>query len=325
MMDLDLKYRTSRLTPEELMAYRKEVNTMSDEQLESIMLKTWEGENIDVSKVEDFSFQKMKKNIDERIGFTSSHRLWIRVIQMAAAVLLPIFIISTLYLYKESSQLSSEEMKVSTGVGERANITLPDGTKVALNAESELTYVPKIYNKKERKIHFDGEGYFQVSKDKDRPFFIHAKGLQVMVLGTKFNLLVRKHEATAELTLDEGKVSFSSLLTKKSEILTPNQKAILDQNTGNITVIKLKDTQIVTSWMRKELIFRNEPLLSVIKTIEKNYKVKMRLKEGYYLSDLFTGTLTSSDINEDLEILEKSYHFKVVMDGETIVIIPGHQ
>ena len=147
----------------------------------------------------------------------------------------------------ENHQLVSEEMVVATGLGERATITLPDATKVTLNADSKLTYIPKVYNKKERKIKFSGEGYFEVSKDKERPFLIDAKGLNITVLGTTFDLLVRNNEKTAELSLESGKVMFRSLLSGKFVILNPNQKVVLDQSTGNLVVMK-DESQYVAPW-----------------------------------------------------------------------------
>ena len=81
------------------------------------------------------------------------------------------------------------------------------GVLVSLNSKSRLIYFPKDYNKKERKIAFGGEGYFQVKRNVNTPFLINAKGLQVRVLGTTFNLSVRDTERTAELALEEGCVS----------------------------------------------------------------------------------------------------------------------
>jgi len=325
MMNLEQKYRQDRLTPNELNELRAKVNSTSDEMLEEAMSNEWMHDDIDISHVDTQRIDLLKHSIDKKIN-----KKWIvyskffKWIQVAAIILLPISIATIWYLYKENSQLSSEEMVVATGVGEHAKITLPDGTDVNLNAESKLCYIPKIYNKKERKIRFDGEGYFQVRKDKQRPFLINAQGLSVKVLGTKFNLQARKKETTAVLSLQEGSVLFSSLLTGMNVILKPNQKAILNQATGVITVKKTENFQDVIAWRRKELIFRNAPLISVINSIEKNYNIKIRIKTEVYLKDLFTGILPNSNINEDLEILEKSYHFKAIMTSSEVLIIPDN-
>ncbi len=325
MMNLEQKYRQDRLTPNELNELRAKVNSTSDEMLEEAMCNEWMHDDIDISHVDTQRIDLLKRSIDKEINkkwFVYSK--FFKWIQVAAIILLPISIATIWYLYKENNQLSSEEMVVATGIGEHAKITLPDGTDVNLNAESKLCYIPKIYNKKERKIRFDGEGYFQVAKDKQRPFLINAQGLSVKVLGTKFNLSARKRESTAVLSLKEGSVLFSSILTGMNVILRPDQKAILNQSTGIITVKKAENFQDIIAWRRKELVFRNAPLLSVINSIEKNYNIKIRIKTKSYLKDLFTGTLPNSNINEDLEILEKSYHFKAIMTSQEVLIIPNN-
>ena len=325
MMNLEQKYRQDRLTPNELNELRAKVNSTSDELLEEAICNEWMHDDIDISSVDMQRMDRLKRSIDKKIN----KKLFVyfkffKWIQVAAIILLPISIAAIWYLYKENSQLSSEEMVVATGIGEHAKITLPDGTDVNLNAESKLCYIPKTYNKKERQIRFDGEGYFQVRKDKQRPFLINAQGLNVRVLGTKFNLLARKKDASAVLSLQEGSVLFSSLLTGMNVILKPNQKAILNQSTGIIIVKKEENFQDVIAWRRKELVFRNAPLRSVINSIEKNYNIKIRIKTKAYLKDLFTGTLPNSNINEDLEILEKSYHFKSIMTSQEVLIIPDN-
>lgn len=324
-MNLEQKYRQDRLTPNELNELRAKVNSTSDELLEEAICNEWMHDDIDISSVDMQRMDRLKRSIDKKIN----KKLFVyfkffKWIQVAAIILLPISIAAIWYLYKENSQLSSEEMVVATGIGEHAKITLPDGTDVNLNAESKLCYIPKTYNKKERQIRFDGEGYFQVRKDKQRPFLINAQGLNVRVLGTKFNLLARKKDASAVLSLQEGSVLFSSLLTGMNVILKPNQKAILNQSTGIIIVKKEENFQDIIAWRRKELVFRNAPLRSVINSIEKNYNIKIRIKTKAYLKDLFTGTLPNSNINEDLEILEKSYHFKSIMTSQEVLIIPDN-
>lgn len=321
MEDLEVKYKNNELTLEDLSALKEQVNSSSDEQLETSMFQHWMDNDIDTSAVGDKRILALKEKIDAKIAKPrTSISLWRKLLRAAAAILLPVFILSTFYLYRENNMLSSDEMLVSTGKEEHASITLPDGTQVYLNSESKLRYIPKVYNKEERRIRFEGEGLFKVSKDKERPFVIDALGLQVQVLGTKFNLSVRKTNTTAELALLEGSVSFTSTKTGKNVILSPNQKAILDQQTGNITVEDVTYMEDITSWTRQELKFRNVPLCSVLTSIEKNYNVKIDLRCKNCMYDLFTGTLPSTNIQEALVVLESSYHFKAVMKNRLVII-----
>jgi ferric-dicitrate binding protein FerR (iron transport regulator) len=189
-----------------------------------------------------------------------------------------------------------------------------------LNAESKLGYLPKNYNKKERKINFSGEGYFQVYRNQGVPFYIQAKGLQVKVLGTVFNLFVREKAGAAELVIEEGRVLLSSTRTNESVVLHENQKAVLDQLTGIITVFTEENISDVSAWRRGDMVFRNTSLAQVIRTIEENYNVTVKINCVQCLADEFTGTLPLNNLNEVLLVIEQSYHLKTVINGKEIIM-----
>lgn len=319
MDKLENKYRKDELSPQELLELRHKVNSMTDSEIEQQMHEDWIFNEIDTSHVDDQQMKRVKSNIDKAIRRNPVVlSLFIRWGQIAAALLLPISMAWSIYLYHENNVLLSEEMIVSTARGERASITLPDGTIVSLNSESKLIYRTKDYNKKERKITFDGEGYFQVHKDKEVPFVITAKGLQVKVLGTIFNLSVREKNNTAELALLDGSVEILSIKTNKDVILQPNQRAILNQLTGDVTVLKENNMQYMSAWRFGDLVFHNTNLSHVLQSIEDNYAVVVTVNCANCLDDTFTGTLPLTNLNEALEVLEKSYNMKVKMVNNEI-------
>ena len=320
MEELYRKYETDRLTIQDLDALRNANCTEVSKGLEDYMRKEWIEGDLNLSSVSDDAQSRVKSLLDEHIRSERSVMpLYVKILSWAAGILLPLFIISTFYLYHENKQALSEEMIVTTGPGERATITLPDNTQVTLNTQSKLTYIPKVYNKEERRIKFSGEAYFNVAKNADCPFFIDAKGLNVKVLGTKFNLLVRQDEPTAELLLESGSVLFSSLVSGKSAILKPSQKVIMDQLTGKLIIVA-DDIRNISSWRKNELVFRNIPLSSVIISLEIVYGIRIDLNCKECSTDLFTGTLVTNDINGDLEVIEKAYHLKATMNERKIII-----
>jgi ferric-dicitrate binding protein FerR (iron transport regulator) len=321
MENLIDKYRKDELKPEELSKLKKNVDAMSGEEIEQQIHASWLQGDIDTSAVDDSLMAKMKNNIDTAIGRKSSAlSLLIRWSQIAAAILLPISILFAVYFYRENNSILSEEMFVTTGKTERASITLPDGTVVSLNVESKLGYLPKSYNKKERKINFSGEGYFQVSRNKEIPFLVNAKGLQVKVLGTVFNLSVREKNDTAELALEEGSVLLLSTRNTQNVVLLKNQKAILNQLTGEITVITDEHIKDVSAWQRGDMVFRNTELSQVIRTIEEYYNMTIKMDCKECLPDRFTGTLPANNLNETLEVIEHSYHLKTEIKGKEIIM-----
>ncbi|MCD8260350.1 MAG: FecR domain-containing protein [Bacteroides sp.] len=319
MDNLHYKYRTNQLTSRELIELRKKINSMSDQEIEQEIEQTWLREDLNTNLIENKQLEKIKSHIDKSLGRSSSKPK--RIIywgQIAAAILFPVFILLTFYLYRENRQIISEEMIVTTGKGERATIILPDGTTVSLNSDSQLGYTPKIYNKKERKINFNGEGYFQVCKDQQVPFLIDAPGLQVKILGTTFNLLDRESSHTAELALEEGSVLLTSTKSNQEVTLKHLQKAILNKLTGNITVITDENLHTLSAWRKGEMVFRNTALSHVIKSVENHYNVTITLDCSECMEDKFTGNLPVTNLNEVLEVFEKSYYLKATITGHTI-------
>jgi ferric-dicitrate binding protein FerR (iron transport regulator) len=321
MNSLIHKYRKDELTPEELSELKKNVGAMTDEEIERQVYASWLTDEVNTSSVDDSTIAKLKSNIDAIVGGRPSRlSLFVRWSQIAAVILLPVFILLAIRFYRENNLIMYEEMFVTTDKTERANITLPDGTTVYLNAESKLGYCPKKYNKNERNVNFSGEGYFQVFHNEDVPFVINANGLQVKVLGTVFNLSVREKNTTAELALEEGCVSLLSTQSNKNVVLLKNQKAILNRLTGDITVISDENITLISAWRRGNMVFHNSELSQVISAIEENYNMTIKVDCKDCLSDQFTGTLPLNNLNEVLEVIEYSYHLKAVISGKEVVM-----
>ncbi|MDR0507585.1 MAG: FecR domain-containing protein [Dysgonamonadaceae bacterium] len=315
------KYRRDELTVRELAELKMSIAGMTEKELEQQLYENWLNDYSDISCVCDETVNKLKNSID---GVIRKKRtvfpLLARCAQIAAAILLPLLMVFTIYLYRENRIIMDGKIYVETGKTERASITLPDGTVVTLNAESKLGYDPKGYNRKERKISFSGEGYFQVAHNGELPFSIHAEGAQVNVFGTVFNFSIRDNDTTAMLSLEQGRVSILSLQTSENVVLNKNQTAILNKLTGNITVIFDKNITDRSAWRRGDMIFRNTGLSQVFRTIEENYNIKIKYTSSKYISDTFTGTLPVTDLNEALEIIERSYHVKSVINGKEVSI-----
>nr|WP_246392386.1 FecR domain-containing protein [Microbacter margulisiae] len=320
---MEQKYKTNNLTDEELKTLRDYVNSMSDEQLATRLFDEWLNNGTDLSFVDSKRLDKLKEEIDRSIDNSHYNFLNIKKIgQIAAAILLPVFIITTLFFYKENHQLTSEEMVVTTGNNERANVNLPDGTNVTLNSNSRLAYAPMTYNKSTRQIVFEGEGYFQIRKDPDRPFLIEAKGLRVKDLGTVFDLRVYGNSNTAELALERGCVQFTSIKANQNVILDLGDKAILEQKTGKITVIRAKDIENASAWKRGYLSFHATALCDIISNLEASYGVNIIIdnKTINDSTDLFTGTIPITNLNEALFILQKSYHLSCRQKQKDIIL-----
>ena len=312
----------NRMQRDECENLRDSINSKDDAALSSYIKCEWErfdDTKIKSDKESTIVLSLIKSRINkfinrEKMAAKRSHNLNIyrKIGNIAAVFILPALLFSTYYFYTETQVLETNNMIVSTGRGEFANITLPDGTKVALSSRSELSYAPHLYNKKDRFINFEGEAFFDVQKDSERKFIIETEDSHVIVLGTKFNFRARSSHRAISLFLKEGKVDFISRLTGKSNILTTNHKAELLKHTGEVTITELNVCKSV-SWEKREMSFANAPFSEVINTISELYDVDISYDTNIKtLSDSFTGTLPSNDILETIEILEHSYKIKAL-------------
>lgn len=144
------------------------------------------------------------------------------------------FISAAIYLYTGRGDSYGDQISFATGKGEKASLTLPDGTEVALGYDSRLAYNPSEFNRKGRHVNLSGEAYFDVAKAHGSPFTISNDRIEVKVVGTRFNLQVRRNRPFARLTLDEGGVLFTSVKTGRTASVTPGSTATLDYASGGI-------------------------------------------------------------------------------------------
>lgn len=323
MHTLEDKYIANSLTQDELLALREKVNLTDDQDLSLDMKKQWDLNSIDNNIITDDLVHQIRKNVRRKVRPSTPRIMitWSRVAQIAAAVVIPMLVITSIYFYRSSMALESQDLVILTGIGERANIVLPDGTRVAINSESKLSYSPHSYNKKSRTVDLEGEAYFEVTKDPDKQFVITTNDIQVTVLGTTFNLSSRNETPTVELNLLTGQVLFHALKAGTERKLKSSQRAVLDKATGSITVTDIIESQ-VAKWKIGELYFHNATLNHVIETIEKHYSLKIDItSNSAYIEDLFSGTIPTSDLLEALKIIEEVYHFKSEISGKTIHLI----
>ena len=231
------------------------------------------------------------------------------------------FVFLHLWFYRQEAVSPTGVAIFRTDAGGRATLVLPDGTSVVLNERSRLSYSPADFNSTSRRVSFEGEAFFSVAKDSLHPFSIRAEGLDVRVVGTKFNLFARKGVALSRLSLEEGKVLFTSLASHRQTAVWPGQVAVLDKQTGRISVEqKPEEVNDATAWQRNELVFRNATLRHVIAVMETTYGVKFRFSGRLNMDDIFTGTLPSNNLGEGLEIIRHSYHVRAEQRNGVVTI-----
>jgi transmembrane sensor len=227
------------------------------------------------------------------------------------------------YTINNKHSMKNEEAyfnKIVTPRGGQYQVTLSDGTKVWLNAASSI-YFPVVFQGSERKVELTGEAYFEVAKNKAKPFRVATYSSEIEVLGTHFNVNAYNDEAFVKTTLLEGMVKVSVPgLVKNSPVkfLLPGQQSDINKE-GQISIINNADTEEAVSWMNGYFQFKNTDLKTILRQISRWYDVDIEYKGNVNLH--FTGQLTKnenvSNVFEKLA-LTGEVHFKI--EGRKIIV-----
>jgi transmembrane sensor len=206
---------------------------------------------------------------------------------------------------------------LTTPRGEQYQIILPDGSKVWLNAASDLKY-PTVFNGKERSVELHGQAYFEIAKNADQPFKVKVNNQEILVLGTSFDVMAYANENTTNTTLIEGSVKVT--VDNTSKLLQPGQQAAVENDTRTIG-IKAVNIDDVIAWKNGYFSFRNADLPTVMRQLARWYDVEISYQQNIP-PGTFSGEIGKSlSLEQALKILEQTrVHFKI--EGRRIVILP---
>lgn len=204
---------------------------------------------------------------------------------------------------------------LSTPRGGQYMLKLPDGSKVWLNSASSLRF-PTAFSGKERVVELTGEGYFEVARDKTKPFRVRTTSQSLEVLGTHFNVNAYPEEQAVATTLLEGSVKVTRLGTDKVQLLRPGQQARL---TNVFTVSEVDPTDFV-DWKDGFFKFSRENIQSIMRKVSRWYDVDV-IYEGTPTKEGFVGTVPrSKDIREVLNALKLTGVMNYRIDGKQVII-----
>lgn len=169
-------------------------------------------------------------------------------------------------------QQKMQDMIVSVEKGQKANVVLPDGSKVWVNSDSRLIYGSR-FTSKERILELEGEAYFEVAPDKDRPFIVETNDLAVRALGTSFNVKSYEEEKDISTVLMTGKVEVSSSYDRL--VLNPNERIVFDKQTGHMEKSSVENAEEYINWKFNELTFKGETFENIVHTLERYYNTRI--------------------------------------------------
>ena len=232
------------------------------------------------------------------------------------------------YKIRNSNKLSTNDLNkyntISTPMGGKFKVILPDGSLVLLNAASTLKY-PVHFDEKLRKVSFTGEAYFEIAKLEDKrkkrvPFYVYSNDQIVEVLGTHFNINSYDNEEYSKTTLLEGSVK---IINEKSaapaKILKPGQQAVIKR--GDVqTKIMIADEAQALAWKDGYFLFKNTNIKDVVNEVERWYNVDIQYEDEMEFENI-TGYISRNvKISSVLKMLQLSGIVNYEISGSKIII-----
>ncbi|WP_026464636.1 FecR family protein [Adhaeribacter aquaticus] len=267
----------------------------------------------------DISWQKVRNRLaaKEQQNEVKVIPMYSRLMRVAAAVTL---LIGMAWLAQYLFFPYMGRQVVSSG-DNTMSVLLPDSSQVWLNKSSKLVY-SKQFDGETREVILEGEGFFEVKRNPQRPFIILTKRTQTQVLGTSFNLRDIDSEETAELVVATGKVAFASVNGKGKKQVIAGYAAALDKKTDNITEMPIQ-AENVWAWKTGRLVFKNQMLDQVIQDVARIYGVRIRLQNAGLAKCRFTASFQDAELKEVLEILQASLQLDYQIQDKLTYTLTG--
>lgn len=228
----------------------------------------------------------------------------------AASIVVIISAAIGIYLYQnQPTEITLAE------ITEVQDVQLADGSEISLNEGSSLQYVEPFQNN-ERRLKLEGEAYFKVSKNPDKPFVVEVENVEVRVLGTRF--YINRPEANqVDVLVEEGKVLVS--YNDQHEIVEIGQSLSVNTNENTLTETIEHETGVDTFWKTRKLVFDLTSIQEVVEVINKAYDSSVSL-EGPTEDCALTVTFDNESFDNVLEVISSTLNYEVVKDQGSIIL-----
>ncbi len=210
--------------------------------------------------------------------------------------------------------------KLSIPRGGEYRIELEDGTKIWMNSESRLRYPVAFFNDT-REVYLEGEAYFEVQRDVNRPFIVHSGEQKVTVLGTSFGISCYASEVNDYTTLVSGKVKVDFKRGKQSFVLEPGKQVAYDKKSGIATERKVDVAEFV-AWKNGKYVFKQKCLEDILSTLSRWYDFEVFYQNEDVKEILFSGELRRfDDFNYLLRLIERTSDVKFIIDKKVVRVM----
>lgn len=246
--------------------------------------------------------------------------------------------------------MPAERVEFSVSFGSRASTTLPDGSRIRLNAGSRISYAPD-FNRSSREVRLEGEAYFDVRTDPAKPFVVQARDLSIVATGTAFNVSAYEEDPAVTTTLVRGAVTIDGARLAEPIRIAPNQTvACFGGENGraamarvledaqhapvardvavipHLPALRMEDDPLVrTSWKEERWVIESERLESLMARIERRYNVSVRFDGDRIRDYRFNGSFEGETIDEVLRIIRRALPVDYEIDKGIVRLFPDER
>jgi ferric-dicitrate binding protein FerR (iron transport regulator) len=267
--------------------------------------------------IKNDEIDRIWKTIRQLSQKEQKRRLQILLTKYAAAILFLVGFSGTLgYFISHRVNVSPPEMtEIIVPRGQRSSIVLPDGSNVQLNSDSHLKFIS--FQTGKRKVILDGEGFFQVTHDHSRPFVVEARGVEIEVLGTTFNVSSYPNDSVITTYLVNGKVKISN--TRDEVVLSPSEVYKYNRTTHESSKMKVSD-QRFSNWTKGVLTVEGETIAELSKKLERRYNVRIFFGDEEVKQHMYTGSIRDENLKLLLDALEFASSITYKQKGDSIIL-----
>ena len=276
-----------------------------------------------------FSFHSnlKKYEVSSELGLLKKHlepkqaTISLKQVLQIAAILLVTFGLGwgSRFISFESDQQTAEVtmQEIFVPKGQVNQVFLADGTRIWINSETKLI-TPSVFATNERVVKLNGEAFFEVAKDKKRPFRVEVNGQQIEVLGTSFNVRAYDNSNKIETTLETGQIQLHT--GSQITLLKPGEQSLFIKSERQLVITKV-NPETFSSWKDGRYEFQNEDLLEVFKVVERWYDVEITADEMIFKGMHFSGVIKrNKDARHFLELLNLTFPISYEIKADKIRI-----
>lgn len=318
--DLIIRFINNACSDAELVAVRKWIEE-SDENMAELFETEKTAHRLASLRIDEATLERARAKVYGRIEAEKRslarqmrRRLMLRATGIAAMVAVVLF--AGLYFLRKPDV---KMMYVAT-TDQSMTVVLPDSSVVYLNCNSQLAY-PERFASNCREVELTGEGYFEVSRDSNRPFRVSGQYLNVEVLGTHFDF-VSRDSINNSVSLIEGSVEVTTVNQSEGVVLEPGQKAVYSVETGHLTV-QTTNAAVDASWHDRMIPFENANLNDIVEILRQLYGRNIELGANVDLTKTYSGvTVYCGDLDSTLTRLSNTIPIRFTTKGDKTVIYP---